>query len=353
MGSETVRALVKWAKGPDGTGVKDVPSPEPVSGEVVIRVQAASVCASDVHIYHDEFPCELPVILGHEFCGVVERLGEGVANVGVGDVVVSENNPDACGTCPACTEGYPNLCPGKRAIGFKRDGCFADHVRIPAHLLHKVPDGVSAEVAALSEPLAVTVHAVEDRCGIRDGDTVIVLGPGAIGLLAAQVARADGARRVIVAGTNRDMVLRLPCADGLGFETCNVEQEDLVERVMSLTNGAGGDVVVEASGAPPAVALGTRLLRRVGRMVVSGITGKPGIAVPWDDLVFKGATVHFAFSSRPRNWDKAMHYLAQGRVQVEPLVTHRFALDRWREAFGAMERAECLRALLSSEGNTP
>ncbi len=175
---------------------------------------------------------------------------------------------------------------------------------------------------------------------------MVVLGPGAIGLLSAQVARAEGAGRVIVAGVERDVALRLACAKELGFETCNVEKEDLIERVRSLTKDAGADVVVEASGAPPAVALGIRLLRRCGRMVVSGITGKPEIVVPWDELVFKAVDVAFAYSSRRRNWEKAMTYLAEGRVLAEPLITHRFPLDRWQEAVAIMERGECLRTLL-------
>ena len=344
-----MRALVKGNRGPDGAGICDIAAPETVPGEAVIRVQAAALCASDIHIYHDEFPCTLPVVLGHEFSGIVERIGEGVTNAAVGDAVVSENNPEACGVCPACRDGYPNICPEKRAIGFKRDGCFAEYVRVPAHLLHKIPPGISPAAAALSEPLAVTVHAVEDRCGIREGETVVVLGPGAIGLLSAQVARAEGAGRVIVVGTESDANLRLPLAAELGFETCNVEQDDIEQQVMKSTNGFGADVVVEASGASPAIDTAIRIVRRGGRLSVSGITGRPSITVAWDDLVSKAVFVSFAFSSRPRNWEKAMRYLAEGRVETEPLVSHRFALEDWREAFSAMERGTCIRALFEME----
>lgn len=340
-----MKVLQKWGEGSDGCGIKDIPKPEPVPGEVVVRVQATAVCASDIHIYHDEFPCALPVVLGHEFTGIVDEIGEGVDNVVPGDRIVSENNPDACGVCPACKDGYPNICPEKRAIGFKRNGCFAEYVQIPAPLLHKVPDGVSIEAAALCEPLAVSVHAVEDRCGIRAGDTVVVLGPGAIGLLEAQVARAEGAGHVIVAGTDADVDMRLARAVELGFEVCNVQREDLTARVMALTDGFGADVVIEASGAVPAIAMGVKLLRRAGRMAVSGITGKPEISLPWDDLVSKAASVQFAYSSRPRNWETGLRYLAEGKVVTQPLVSHRFKLEEWKDAFALMERAGCIRAL--------
>jgi L-iditol 2-dehydrogenase len=340
-----MRALQKTGKGPDGTALCDIPIPEAVAGEVVIRVQAAAVCASDIHIFHDEFPCALPVVLGHEFTGIVHAIGEGVDNVVSGDAVVAVNNPDACGVCPACRDGYPNICPEKRAIGFKRDGCFADFVRVPAPLLHRVPVGVSPVAAALCEPLAVSVHAVEDRCGIRAGDTVVVLGPGAIGLLEAQVARAEGAARVIVAGTDADVELRLARAAELGFEICNVQRENLEERVLAVTSGYGADVVVEASGAPPAITTAIKLLRRGGRLCVSGITGREQISVPWDMLVSKAASVLFAYSSRPRNWETGLRYLAEGKVVTEPLVSHRFKLEQWREAFALMEKAGCIRGV--------
>jgi len=345
-------ALVKLAEGPGATEIRDVPVPEPGPGEALIRVEAAAVCASDIHLYHGRFACVPPLVLGHEFSGLVERLGPGARGVRPGDAVVSENNPHACGTCRVCRAGYPNLCPAKKAIGFKSDGCFAEYVKVPAHLLHRVPEGVSMEAAALSEPLAVAVHAVEDRCGIEKGDTVVVLGPGAIGLLAAQVARAEGAGRVIVAGTNRDVELRLPCAERLGFETCNVEQDDLLERVLSYTEQLGADVVVEAAGAAPAIHLGIKLLRRAGRMVAPGITGKAAVSVPWDDLVSKGAAVVFSYSSRKRNWDKGLQYLGAGLVETEPLITGRLPLTRWQEAFERMERMQGIRILLEMKGET-
>jgi L-iditol 2-dehydrogenase len=260
------------------------------------------------------------------------------------------NNPEACGVCPCCREGSPNICPEKRAIGFKRDGCFADFMRVPASLLHKVPDNISLAAAALAEPLAVAVHAIEDRCGVRSGDTVVVLGPGAIGLLEAQVARAEGAGRVIVAGTNADVEVRLACAAQLGFETCNVQREDLVARVLALTGGFGADIVVEASGAQPAIVSGIQALRRGGRMVVSGITGKPSIMVPWDTLVSKAASVQFAFSSRSRNWETGLRYLAEGKVDTESLISHRFKLADWRQAIDTMERAACIRAMFVLDG---
>ena len=347
-----MRALVKYAEGPGNTEIRDVPIPEPASGEALVRVCAAAVCASDLHIVHDRFPHRPPLVLGHEFAGAVQRLGPGAEGVVVGDRVVSENNPGACGTCRVCRTGYPNLCPDKKAIGFRSDGCFAEYVKVPAALLHRVPERVSFEAASLSEPLAVAVHAVEDRAGVEPGDTVVVIGPGVVGLLAAQVARAEGAGRVLVAGTNRDEELRLACARRLGLETFNVETGDLAEAVLEATAGLGADLVVEAAGAAPAVALGARLLRRAGRLVAVGLTGRPEVSVAWDSFVARGVTVYFSFSSRRRNWDKAMEYLGTGKVDTACLVTARFPLAQWQKAFAQMERLESLRTILDPGDET-
>jgi len=344
-----MRALIKEGVGLEQVVLREYPRPVPGADEILVRVQAAAVCASDIHLWRDEFPCTPPVVLGHEFSGRVEQVGAQVTTVRPGDRIVSENNPFACGRCRICLAGFPNVCPDKRAIGFKSDGCFADYVKLPAKLAHKVPAGLSPVAAALSEPLAVAVHAVEDRCGIESGDTVVVLGPGAIGLLCAQVARAQGAARVIVAGTDRDEPQRLACARQLGFETANVQHENLEERVKQLTGGLGADAVVEAAGVPPAIESAIRLVRRAGRMAVLGLTGKKSVTVEWDQMVSKGLRVDFSFSSRPRNWVKAMEYLAAGTVVTLPLVTARVPLEDWRAAFDSMVRQETIRTVFEIE----
>jgi L-iditol 2-dehydrogenase len=341
-----MKALVKVKRGEGHVSIQDVPVPQVEQGEVLIRVRNAGVCGTDVHIYHDRFPTTPPVILGHEFAGAVEATGPTVDSVAVGDRVVSENNPFACGICQSCRRGYPNMCPEKRAMGIHSNGCFAKYVKLPAHLLHRIPSQVSFEEAALMEPLAVAIHAVDDRCGIDAGDLVVIMGPGAIGLLAAQVARAEGAGDVIVVGTSRDAMPRLACAAGLGFEICNIEEDDLAERVRFLSNGDGADVVVEAAGASAAVQQGIDVLRRGGRMAVVGIIGQDQISLGWDRMVSKGLSILFSYSSRYENWEKGLDYLARKSVQAKPLITDRIGLEDWREAFRKLERRESIRAII-------
>ncbi len=341
-----MKALMKTAGGVGKVRVQHVPTPSPGQGEVLIRVQVACVCGTDVHIYYDRFANSPPIILGHEFSGVIESIGTGVEAFRKGDRVVSANNPFACGACAICKRGYPNMCPQKKAMGIHSDGCFAEYVKLPANLIHRIPDNISFEEASLMEPLAVATHAVSHRCSIEQGDTVVVFGPGAIGILAAQVARAENAKNIVLVGTTRDEAVRFACADELGLETLNIEKvgkEGLQRRIDDLTAHAGADVVVEASGSTSAIACGLEMLRKNGRMAISGITGKTKLPIAWDQMVSKAVSLFFCYSSINSDWEKALDLLADKKVQTLPLITHRFELEQWKDAFDKLEKLEAVR----------
>lgn len=338
-----MKALVKTTSGVGNVQLQDIPIPSPGEGEVLIKVQVAGVCGTDVHIYYDRFANSPPVILGHEFSGTIEKVGAGVKSLEEGERVVAANNPFACGVCPICRRGYPNMCPCKKAMGIHSDGCFAEYVKLPVNLIHLIPDNVSFEEASLMEPLAVATHAVSHRCGIEKDDTVVVFGPGAIGLLAAQVTRAEGAKNIVLVGTTRDEKVRFACAAKLGFDTLNIEEENLRKQINDLTGGVGADVVVEASGSTAAITGGLDILRRNGRMTISGITGKSEVSVKWDQIVSKAISLFFCYSSINSDWQKALGFLAGKKVQTLPLITHHFELEQWKNAFDALEKLEAIR----------
>ncbi len=341
-----MRALVKAGRGEGLVELREVPEPRPGPGEVLIEVRAASVCGSDVHIYHDRHPYWPPVVLGHEFAGVVAELGPGVTGYRPGDRVVSETSTGACGRCSLCRTGNRQICPYKRAPGIGRDGAFAPYLVMPAELLHRIPDPLPFEDAAATEPTAVAVHAVVERAAVRPGERVVVLGPGPIGLLCLQVARACGAQWVAVVGTPRSAQRRLPMARELGGIPIELGREDPGERVAELTDGEGADVVLETSGAAAAVALAPHLARRLGRVCELGVTGQREVSFPWDVALFKGLDVHFSFSSRHSSWILALRLLAEGRVRTGPLLDLRLPLGRWEEAFRAVESGRAVKALL-------
>jgi L-iditol 2-dehydrogenase len=346
-----MRGVVKTGRGPGLVELRDVPEPTPGPGEVLIQVAAAAICGSDLHIRRDEHPYWPPVVLGHEFSGTVRAVGEGVTGYAPGDRVVSETSTGSCGLCFLCRSGNRHICAEKRAPGIGRDGAFADLVVMPAALLHRVPDGLPMEDAALSEPTAIAVHAVIERARVQPGESVVITGPGPIGLLCLQVARACGAGPIIVSGTASDAALRLRAARDLGADvTANVAEEDLAERVMALTSGRGADVVFDTSGAAGAIAGLPHLARRLGRLCAVGVVGRPEVSFPWDVAVFKGLEVQFSFSSRHTSWVTGLRLLASGKVRAKPLLTMEVPLERWQEAFEAQEEGRAIKALLVPRG---
>jgi len=339
-------SLVKTQKGVGFIELLDMPEPVPGPGEVVIEVASCGICGTDLHILHDEFPYWPPVILGHEFSGVVVDAGPGTNHFKTGERVVCEPHTEACGHCYLCRAGDIHICPMKRAPGWGVHGAFARYIKYPERLLHRIPDHMSFDQGAVVEPAANAVHDVIERARLQAGDFVVVLGPGPIGLLSALAARAGGARRVVVAGTPGDEAVRLARARALGLDAVNVAETNLLEYVRDLTAGIGADLVVEASGSPKAAALTPDLLRRKGRVCVIGMTGNESVDFPWNRAVFKSCEIVFCLSTHYSSWDRTIHLIAGGQMPAAEIVTHRLPLADWRLGFEETEAQRALKVLL-------
>jgi L-iditol 2-dehydrogenase len=335
-----MKAVVKVRPEP-GVEVLEIPVPEIGEGDALIRVEAAAICGSDLGI-HDYTPAysgmRLPVVLGHEFSGRLEEVGPDVVDYEVGDRVLSES-VRACGVCRFCREGMSNLCEESTLFGIHADGGFAEYVAVPHGLLHRIPDGVSYEEAALVEPLSNAVHFVGDVTPVRLGDYAVVQGPGPIGLFSAQLLRMAGAN-VIITGMGVD-ANRFEIAGRLGFETVNVEEEDLLEKVLEDTGGKGVDVAFVATGAPEAVAQAVHIVRKRGHVTVVGIY-PGGVEVPATRIVRREITLAGAYDARPANFEQAIGLIGSGRIDAAGLITHRFPLDEAEKAFEvAKSRVGC------------
>lgn len=338
-----MKALVKTQRGEGHVEFVDVPEPESKAGWVTLEVAGAGICGTDIHILHDEHPYWPPVTLGHEFTGRITEVGAGVEGWEVGDRVVCEPHAGACGVCHLCRRGLAHLCADKRAPGWGIDGALARYVTVPAHLLHAVPDEVSDNAAAVCEPTAISVTALE-RVGVDPGDKVVVFGPGPIGLIVGMVARAMGADSVAVVGRGSSRY-RLEVASRLGLETWNSDELDVIEQARQFTSGRGIDVVVDTSGGAAAIASGVRMLRRRGRFCAVGVTGKEHIEFPWDAALFGAIDLRFSFSSSYTSWDRSLSLMKSGAIDTESIATE-FPLERWQEAFRAVESREVVKALL-------
>ena len=344
-------AVRKIARGLGNIELQDVPEPRAGADQVVIEVDSAGICGTDLHIYLDEFETSPPVTIGHELAGVIVELGKGVIGWSVGDRVTTETYFSTCGSCLDCRRGRRNLCTKRRSIGSKQDGAFAQYLLTPASNLHRVPDGLDLESAALTEPLACTVYAVLERAGVRPGENVVLTGPGPIGLLALQLAKLAGASAVML-GTDLD-IDRLKLAKDLGADgVVNVEEvDDVVEAVAGLLGTEGADLVVECSGAAPAAKTLIDVARRGARFCQIGLFGKP-ITFNQDAVCYKELVVTGTNASVTPGWPKALKLLARKQIDVQRLITHRFAIAEWYRALEIVKNKKGVKVMLKPESRS-
>ncbi len=342
-----MKALVKTEKGPGHIEVREVPVPTVARDDwVLIRVRAAGICGTDLHIWHDQFQYWPPVVLGHEFAGVIVEVGKAVKGWKAGDRVVAEPHSLACGVCDLCRTGRIQLCRDKRSPGWGIDGAFTEFVTMPASLLHRVPDALSDELAAIAEPMAIAIHQVLERGRVEFQDVVVVSGAGPIGILAAFLARRAGARTVIATGITKSEEVRFPLCRKLGADLCvNVEKDDIQAVVADLTGGRGADVVIEASGSPRAIHAAFTLPRVGGRISAIGLSGKTEVAIPWDRAVRSVYDVSFNMSSSYTAWPRALSTLEANREVLAGYVTAVVGIEDWQRIFERLEAEKEVKAL--------
>jgi L-iditol 2-dehydrogenase len=342
-----MKALVKTQKGVGYIEVREMPEPQPGPGEVKIKVAACGICGSDIHVRHDSFPYWPPVILGHEFTGTIVALGTDCTLYKEGERVVAEPHTKACGVCYLCRTGNIQICPHKRSPGWGIHGGMAEYICYPEKLLHRLPATMTWDQAAVVEPVANCVTDLIEHTGVIPGDFVVILGPGPIGLMAALVARAAGAREVAIIGTPGDEALRMKKARELGFtQLINLAQTNPVEAILSLTDGRGADIVAECSGAPKAIASTVDLVRKKGKICAIGLTGNKMVELPWDKFNFKVVDLQFNLSTSYTSWDRTISLINSGAVPAEKIISHRAPLEKWEEVFNAIENLQALKGLM-------
>ncbi len=321
--------------------IGDEPPQLPGAGEVRIDVAYCGVCGTDLHIYqgHMDRRVTMPQIMGHEMSGQIAEIGEGVEGWEIGDRVVVRPL-DPCGECAACQAGHSHICYNLEFLGIDTPGAFQGSWTVPAHTLHRIPDDMPLDKAALIEPVAVACHDVR-RGGVQRGELAVVIGGGPIGMLVALVARHAGAR-VLISEINP---YRRQFAAGLGFEVVDPVATDLVEIVQARTGGAGADVVFEVSGSQSGAEVMTRLARSRGRVVVVAIFAfTPEVDLfrcLWRELTMIGTRVY-----EPQDFERAIELVAGGAIQVEPLISDRRPLDALQSVFEEIQAGKHLKVLI-------
>jgi threonine 3-dehydrogenase len=345
----TMKALRK-TQAAKGLRIESVPVPEVGHGDVLVRVKTASICGTDLHIYGwdrwSQGRIKPPVTLGHEFCGVVERVGADVTAVHAGDFVSAEMHVN-CGHCHQCRLGEAHICPNVRVIGIDQDGAFAEYVKIPATNIWKLDAVIPERYGAILDPLGNAVHTV--LAGAIAGQTALVTGCGPIGLMSIAVAKACGSSMVFATETNAH---RREMAKQMGADVViNPAAEDAVKKILAETSGTGVDVLLEMSGVPSAIQQGFKALRAGGRASLLGI---PTENVPLDlvnDVIFKGATVQGIYGRRMyQTWVQMTALLKAGRLNLEPLFGEKIALEKFEDAFSKLQNGLAGKILIYPNG---
>jgi threonine 3-dehydrogenase len=349
--SATMKALRK-TRAAKGLEIQEMPVPSIGSLDALVRVTATSICGTDLHIdgwdRWSQGRIKPPVTLGHEFCGIVERVGEDVSALRPGDFVSAEMHLN-CGHCHQCRLGEAHICQNLKIIGIDMDGAFAEFVKIPATNIWKLDAAIPEHYAAILDPLGNAVHTV--LAGAIAGQTVLVTGCGPIGLMSIAVAKACGSSTVFATETNEH---RRAMAEEMGADhVLNPSCEDPVKKILVATGGTGVDVLLEMSGQPAAIQQGFKALRAGGRASLLGI---PTENVPLDlvqDVIFKGATVQGIYGRRMYGtWVQMTALLKAGRVNLEPLFGERLVLDNFEAAFAKLHSGMAGKILMYPNGLT-
>ncbi|MHC1684416.1 MAG: zinc-binding dehydrogenase [Clostridiaceae bacterium] len=341
-----MKALVKKEKGYDNMELMDIEEPSINDQQVKIKVEYSGICGSDIHSFKGEYNnIKPPVVLGHEFSGIVTEIGKDVTGIKVGDRVTSETTFEICGVCDYCKSGDYNLCSNRRGLGTQVNGSFAEYVVARKESVHVLPENVDLLSAALTEPLACCTHPAIEKTDIQIGEFVLVFGPGPIGLLLAQVAKAKGAY-TILAGTAKD-VDRMKLGTELGVDrTINIQDENIEEVIKELTNGYGVHKVFDCSGSIHAVNSGLNLLRKKGTLVQVGIFAKSLNELDEEKIIQKELVYIGSRSQKPTSWDLALYLMNTGAVNAKDLVTKIYSLDDWKEAIDKVISGEEIKVVI-------
>ena len=340
-----MKAVQKYAPGDGNVDIREVDEPVCRDDQVKIEIAFCGVCGTDVHVLHDTFRNYPPVILGHELSGTVVEAGPRAAGARVGErVAVLGATAVTCGGCVHCRSGYFIFCGERRGMGHGVDGAFARYVVARPDQLYRVPDGMTLDEAALSEPFAAVVQAVLEIGRVRGGETAVVSGPGPMGLLCVKLLVAEGVR-TIVAGTAGDRE-RLEAARRFGAAACvDAQNGKLDDVVRDLTAGAGVDVSFECAGHPASVRACLDALRPMGRHVQVGICGAD-ILFPMDRIFYKQLTVTGSVCYTARTWQRMFEIFQQGKITLRDLISHRMPITEWRTAFDLCLTRQALKVVL-------
>jgi len=341
-----MKALVKSRAEP-GIWIEEVPMPVAGTNEVLIKMSKTAICGTDLHIYNWDAWAQrhiaVPRILGHEFVGHIVEIGHGVEGYKVGDRVSGEGHI-TCGMCRNCRAGKRHLCHKSIGIGSGRDGAFAEYMTLPAENLWPIHDEITSDIAAILDPLGNAVHCALSFDVV--GEDVLITGGGPIGIMAGAVCRFIGARHVVVTAT-KDYRIKLASKMGAS-RTVNVNRESVEDAMEVLNMSNGFDVGIETSGSPSAFNSMIDNMYEGGKIALLGFL-PPETEISWDQVIFKGLLLKGIYGREMyETWYKMTQLIRSG-LPIEPIITHRFLIDNYDEAFNVVHDGQCGKVILNWE----
>jgi len=338
-----MKALVKKYR-EKGLWMEEIPQPEIQENDVLIKIKKTAICGTDVHIYQwDEWAQKtipVPMQVGHEFVGQIVAIGKAVQGLKPGDRVSGEGHL-VCGHCRSCRAGSRHLCINTKGVGVNVPGCFAEYLALPAVNVFPIPEGISDEQAAILDPLGNAVHTALSFDMV--GEDVLVTGAGPIGIMGAAVAQHVGARKVVITDIRK---YRLELAKKVGIQYCiNAEHEALKDVIPAIGMKEGFDIGLEMSGSSQAFNSMLGAMRAGGKIALLGIL-PPQTIISWDQVIFKGLIMKGIYGREMfETWYKMCSMLQSG-LNIDPVITHHFPIDQFKEAFEIMSAGDSGKIIL-------
>lgn len=338
-----MKGLVKFALGKEGMEIRELPMPEPDYGQVRAKVVAAGICGSDIHFMRDEMKVNMPVVLGHEYVGIVDKLGEGVTRFREGDYITSMTAYSSCGTCRFCQEGTPIFCREKKMLGNDVNGTMAEYVIVPELHSYRIPEEIENKVnIAALEPFGCGLRAAGERSDIKPGDLVVVSGPGTLGLSIVQVAKMRGAY-IMVYGLEQDSH-RLKLAKELGADEVFTDTDKLRERVFEKSI-YGADVCFEVAGVSSSLNMCFDLVRRRGTITQVGLFN--GLAsANLNAMTDNEINLISTRGSQKTTFERAIKLLQEKKIDISCFADSKFQIKDWSEAFDLAASGKAFKVLL-------
>lgn len=328
--------------------MNDTRKPIPGPGDVLIRIRQAAICGTDLHIYNwDEWAqatIPLPVVVGHEYVGIVEEVGSAVTSIEVGDRVSGEGHI-VCGICRNCRAGRQHLCRDTHGVGVHRDGAFADYLVIPAQNAYQIPEQIPDEIAAILDPLGNAVHTALSFDLV--GEDVLITGAGPIGLMAAAVARHAGARHIVITDLKHE---RLKLAERMGATRgVHAEDTDLTEVMGELGMQEGFDVGLEMSGSGRALTDMVEIMNHGGKIALLGLFAGP-VSIDLSKAILKGITFKGIYGREMYDtWHKMIAMLSSG-LDVGAVITHHLPFESFEQGFTELNEGKACKVVLDLAG---